>query len=102
LRKKISCLSDYRKDLVNVILREEEQWMIVTRGEAGVSKVILIANFAAETRDIPTPFSIGEWSLRLFSSSCNWEIPDRINLKEPAVRKIKVPAYTAILFEGET
>ncbi len=101
LRKKVSCLSDYRKDLVNIFFKEKEQWMIITRGEAGGSKVILIVNFAAEIRDIATPFSIGEWSLRLFSSSCNWEMPDRINLKEPAVRKIKVPAYTAILFEGE-
>lgn len=89
LRKELTCLSNGRKDLIEMIFNEDEEWLILMRGDPDGSQIILVANLASERRKVPVPFPRGLWMLALPSSD-----PQQLEVSEPTIQFNDMPAWT--------
>lgn len=70
VRKQCPVLSDCDKQRTRVSFDEERRWLAIERGEAGVSRALLLCNLSAGAQQVPLPSSSGAaWRLALWSGA---------------------------------
>lgn len=74
LRKKLPSLSNCRKDLTQVKVNQEREWLILERGDPDHSKLVLLINFSSKKNVISVPFPQGHWDLLLSNTEASPEI----------------------------
>lgn len=100
LRKKFSCLSNCRNDLMHVDFNEEEQWLILNRRDFLGSEAILILNFGDKSCTLSVVFDAGLWQLQLSSSDIDQIELTFWNDKRDS-RSLKLPPQSGILYIKE-
>jgi maltooligosyltrehalose trehalohydrolase len=102
LHKELPCLSNHRKDLTQACFSEEEQWLILVRGDSSGSQAILTANFKEETQTFLVFFPSARWTLRLSSFTgeafSSFDLPSEFHIIQPTKRFVTLQAYEALLW----
>jgi 1,4-alpha-glucan branching enzyme len=69
LRREHPCLSNCRKDLLQVECDEAERCMTVVRADPSGSSALILYNFRGDVRSVPVPRSGRRWALALWNGN---------------------------------
>ena len=74
-RKRHACLGNCRKDLVRVTFDEAKRWLVLERGDDSKERGLMLCNLSDCPVVMPVTALAGEWSLLLWSGSCEYGGP---------------------------
>ena len=67
LRRRSTCLSNCRKDLVRAEAGEEQRWLRVERGDPNGESALCLFNFQRTFGEVPVAMGRGRWRLALWT-----------------------------------
>jgi maltooligosyltrehalose trehalohydrolase len=102
IRKRLSSLSNCRKDLVRLHFDEDAQWLQMERSDPSGCHTLLICNFASAFQTVPLTVGGLEWNVALWTASPLYA-GDPVT-KEPRIGtgRIEISGRSAILLSAAT
>ena len=102
LRKRLTCLSNCRKDLTKVSCDDTANWLTLFRSDDDGTKALLIANCSDTDQEIPVFFEKGSWKLEFVSSETLLpNTQEHIICEKCESQTLFVPKWTGVLYVSE-